>query len=1786
MKRSPRFLSAALAVVLASSLFGIPAYAVDADADDATPAPQESQEPAADPAASEVPSDTPAVVENNTQPPNADQPKDEASSDPVGSIRLALIEGRTAIVDSTTGISAEYTVSLDGADGFHRTATGNPSTANLQSIVRFDGLADGTYELAVSAPGFLTYRQQVEIKADAVSLELRTGDFKVNEEAAHPGLMVSGDVTGDGVVGVDDAKVVVDALESLDSPDGHDPACDLDGDGAVTLVDLEIAAANIGKAQVNATLTRTVSAAATTASATKGTVESTGDIADVVNGIAPVVLKSEAEAISTDHPVAVEFALASEKVAAPLVSGMTVDAPSDNTIEGGFVEFTYIGDDGVEYTDSAEISSSAVPVRFYRSRAASKATAEIVNGTIVINFSGQIAVKKVTLTITKTSGSSNLAEISKVEFLNNMEDRIPEPDLSTPTNLQAEPGSKKFTVSWSESTNVTGYELSLTAPGKDGADVTEVKRTTSTSLTITSFNGSKIKNGTEFHVKVRSTNGEWRSPWTDEITVTPITSSKPDAPEGLKLTGMYRGLSASWKNMEDTDFYNLFYREKTDGNDPYTKIGNITSSSYQVTGLKDDVEYQVYVTGVNEIGESGPSLAAVARTANVNPAQLPAYRLVNTKDADGRYLDHIVSATYGRGSMVESPLDATSGIAKSALGLFDDNYASYLQVNDWDEGGYYPGSNKGVTVTFDEPQTLGMISFAEVQDGVPFGKVVVNYLDEAGAWKAADATVQMRAGANGRKYALAKLAEPVTTAKVRVATGRAWWAPNVVIAEMRFHAYDSLEADIMALYADDLHLELKSDVTTATVDALQQRLDTPDAASGEFHPYRTALQTELDAARKLLATEGLEGTVRVHNGISAARDSARNLGIGGLNAWQPLGAVAAAGDEIVVYAGAAGKATGSSAPLRLVLSQQHAEGGATKVLTTLKTGRNEITVPQLSTLDFEKGGQLYVEYTGASDTEQWGVRVSGATAVPSLDLYQVTDAAERLARTTAYVEALEVSVPALGALHDAKHRDSGNNAVKYTYDAQNCVLNATDILLDQMMYSVPAQQILAGSGEGSTVERAQRLLASLDAMDQMMELFYQRKGLASSFAEGTSAAVITANSLPSQHLNIRYTRMGAGAFMYAAGNHIGIEWGSVPGLTKGKPVVVDEGGALVSGNLFGWGIAHEIGHNINQSQYAYAEVTNNYFAQLTRTIETYGSEGAPYGVTRFKYSDVYERVTSGDQGRSGSVFTQLAMYWQLALAYDESEVYQLFDTYQEAFENNFFARVDSYARRTDTAPAPGGKKLVLDGGESQNIMRLASAAAERDLTEFFTRWGMVPDATTAAYMGQFPAEERTVYYVNDDARGYARTHEDTGAVAEKDVVEASAVANGSEVVLTLGADASAGDSVLGYEIARITYANGQQQRQVVGFSTEATYTDNASSLGNRTVAYEVTAVDKFLNRSAAKTLDPVKLSGNGLQDKTGWTVSTNMVSQQDVVPPTTDDDPDAPEPQPASALAVDGKADTVFTGVSAKEDPSLTIDMGKSTQVTSVRYTLEGADTAAALGAYRIETSLDGEAYTAIKEGRLELGDDGAATLYFDNGDDPWICTYDARYLRITGVGQAGKTLAVGEIDVFGPSGDNVDFLATEAGEAIGILKSDFVYQPAMEGQAARSIPKGSVVFVGDYKGNPAYNVVMLYDAQGNVVGGTDEDGNVVANQIILAPNPGDALLGETSEGRWVYWIEPTMLKEIQLPTQVRAELYRVDNALTNEGQRLTSDSLYASLPETLPEIELTGDVASGAKND
>ena len=58
-------------------------------------------------------------------------------------------------------------------------------------------------------------------------------------------------------------------------------------------------------------------------------------------------------------------------------------------------------------------------------------------------------------------------------------------------------------------------------------------------------------------------------------------------------------------------------------------------------------------------------------------------------------------------------------------------------------------------------------------------------------------------------------------------------------------------------------------------------------------------------------------------------------------------------------------------------------------------------------------------------------------------------------------------------------------------------------------------------------------------------------------------------------------------------DHIGIEWDSVSGLSSCGSLTADADGRYISGNYFGWGIAHEIGHNINQGSYAFPEAYIN-----------------------------------------------------------------------------------------------------------------------------------------------------------------------------------------------------------------------------------------------------------------------------------------------------------------------------------------------------------------------------------------------------------------------------------------------------------------------------------------------------------------------------------------------------------------------------------------------------------------
>ena len=253
----------------------------------------------------------------------------------------------------------------------------------------------------------------------------------------------------------------------------------------------------------------------------------------------------------------------------------------------------------------------------------------------------------------------------------------------------------------------------------------------------------------------------------------------------------------------------------------------------------------------------------------------------------------------------------------------------------------------------------------------------------------------------------------------------------------------------------------------------------------------------------------------------------------------------------------------------------------------------------------------------------------------------------------------------------------------------------------------------------------------------------------------------------------------------------------------------------------------------------------------------------------------------------------------------------------------------------------------------------------------------------------------------------------------------------------------------------------------------------------------------------------------------------------------------------------------------------ITVDMCKTEQVTALKYLGQ------ALSDVTVEVSADGTDWTVVKENYAGLTGSKEQIIWFDSVKedkrDSWIGTYDARYVRLT-ISQAGN-ISIKEIDICGPSGDDLEFVTTDSSQpAIGVLSEDYLY-----GDGAQDvIPKGSLIFTGTYKGNPAYNVVVLYDTEGGVIG--VKDGNVQAGQVIFADVPAQGNLGETSDGTWVYYVEPGQWDEDTLKQMegVRGELYRVDDALTLEGERIVSDTQVIRIPDTLPDITFTG----GAKRN
>ncbi len=1668
------------------------------------------------------------------------------------------VQGKVNVTVSGNNEQAVQTQELDFADADAKTA-------------RFN-LSPGNYTVQIQTAKFAVYSQSVEMEeGHSKKIRVCTAETSLEGKSAR-GWLRPGDVNGDGAITKEDVQAVLDAVRN--NPTGTES--DVNGDDKTDIADLQCVVQSMNdnakmsavEDQVIVRFTDLQAAEGTTAVGMEDFLNHTGSL-----GLVPA---DSEKAIAADNPVVLDYTLAGEKedtALIPKMQGMTICAPAEaepgeaipSAITDGEVSVVYEDENGQEQTMSVPLAAeNQAAVASYRmARAAAASIQTEPDGSMVLDFGTQIAVKRVLIRITGTKKTEPLVNIAKVEFVNDMEKRVPPPQLDIPTITDLVPGDKMITVSWTPQNNVTGYEVCVSGPVKGGTNETQTVRVSNPQHIITSILDKNLIYNGKYTIKVRSVNGGWNSQWSEEKVAVVKAQSLPAAPDNVKATGGYCSITVSWKDMEDSDGYMVYYKKAEEADTAFRPVvegftetpqgtGMITENKYVLMSLESGVEYDVYVKGWNEIGWGPASLHHRAAAKGVAP-KLPGYKLINTSNGPGKKTNHIAAAVYGGhgGAHMESSALDTEG--KTAWGLVDDDYTSYWTKTDWDDGISYPGNDKGVTITLDQNYQLSYITYAAANQQAAISLVRVGYwtAEDPNTEKNVAARLVARTDENDNPYYIVKLDQTITANKIHLSFGTGYQRINMMVGEIHFHEYDSLEEDIMALYTDEMHITLRSDVTAATLDELENRLNTVDPVSGEKHMLYEELALEIKNARDIL-TANLDPAYEVENQITAQKD--RHLGFSGLNSWQPVGKTARAGEKLLVYVGHNSKKWGEAANLQIVFTQNHSEAGGFSRVQNLKVGRNEVTVPTISTGTVERGGQVYVSYTGNSADDKYAVRINGGGDIPVLSVYGKTGE-ERTAAIRAYVTELEEYVKNLEAEHEAQHTGKAN--VDYAYDQTNCILNTTDIMMREMMHSVPATQVWAGIKNAE--DKTAKLDNALKAMEQAMKLFYQHKGLSDD--AGTDRGN---NAWPSQHLNIRYMRMFAGAFMYASGNHIGIEWGSTPVVSSPNDI---------SG--FGWGIGHEIGHDINQGTYAVAEVTNNYFAQLLT------------GKTRYTQDNVYKKVTSGSIGRASNVFTQLAMYWQLHLAFDNNKDDQhIYDNYEDQFNNLFFARVDTYSRNPGKAPKAG---LTLNGGADQNLMRLACAAADKNLLPFFERWGMVPNEETIAYADKYgEADTKAIYYINNEARDYRVDHPETDAnsVKNKNAVTASVAANSNQVELNISTSQNK-ELILGYEISRSMTSNGQKETEVVGFvpidTAESTvYTDTVTTINNRVMEYEVRAVDQYMNYSNPADAGSVKIQTDGALDKTEWTVETNMVSQDDKEIESTEEDPDGGfDTNPGNVSvkkehSIDRVLDNSITPAGTYTGTSggtavITLDMRKTQQVTSLKY--QGSP----LQKVTVEVSADGNTWTKVKENDASLAEttEEAQMLWFNSvkeeARENWIGTYDARYVRLT-ISQTGE-IVIREIDVCGPSGDNLEFMESAGGEkAIGILSEDYQYGDKPEDV----IKKGSLIFTGTYRGNWAYNVVVLYDTEGNVIGA--KDGNVEAGQVIFAELPEKGNEGETTEGTWVYYVEPGQWDADTLKgMKVRGELFRVDDAVTLEGERIVSDTQVITVPDTLPSITVAG---------
>ncbi len=1528
------------------------------------------------------------------------------------------------------------------------------------------GIKTGNYTVSYHGDGYRPFYVSVTLDdySKRVSLSNTAGMFE------------AGEVNDDNTVNDIDKEIILKHFES------EEKKYDLNRDGVVDVADLNYITAIINGEKESASIVDTSYIIDTNNVKFTGT-----DVSQNDDGSLSFAAMNEGE-ITEENPASLDI----EMDSSVLMSEIRLEVGEENVPE--------------EMDISVELEDGTILDDIHKSNEIKNDTHNFTDksspNTIVIDLGKQVAVKRVTIKVTKSS-NKNLAEIAKVDFLNNVYEEVPKPNIEKPTNVNVIPASEKMTVTFDNMSNVTGYEILLQEVNNDNIMSNTIYQTTYNTFTI-----EELDNYQEYYVSVQSVNGDWRSEPSDIVSVTLVPNRKPPKVDMVVLTPVYAGFNIGWKSMKDTLSYNLYYKEESESE--YTVVKDIKASSYELRNLKVKATYQVYITGNNDLGESESYTIVSGETKNADPTIYPKYKLINTSNGYHMLTSHIKDVVYKDGEMVNG----------DKFSIVDDDHLSYWYKNLWDAGGGYYKEGTPIIVLDQEYKLKDFVVTVPDNYNHALYQAKVFYYDgdkmNGSTAKTMAANIVRKTDSNGRIYFFIKCLEPITTSRVQIALST-YSGGNVQMSEVKIYEYDSLEEDVAKLFKDDLRVELNSNVNIKTIEDLEKRANTIDENSNEYHYERDTILKDLEYAKQILNDTNVNDVIEISPKISNQND--KHLGFAmSISDYQPLGIAARAGEELVIYVGS----TGNVMP-ELVFTQYYAEANKWNQTYSvpLHKGQNIVTVPTIGANSSERGGSVYVRYPKATGSETIKIRVSGGEKIPYLNLYNVTDESTRKSLIEKYITELKSYVNSLEGIYSSEG---------LTFNKKFSVLNSTEIATDEGLFSIPATATYEAISKDSSELNTQvnMINESTLAFDEMVNMFYRHKGLSHDTNVSTDKA-------PTSRINIRYMKMFDGAFMYAGGLHIGIEYESTKGLLGGKKYESED-----FNGYFGWGISHEIGHQINQGKLATAEVTNNVYALLAQTAND--KSESRLEVNNF-YPKIYEKVTSGTTGKATNVFVSLGMYWQLHLAYDDNLTF--------TDRDSIYSRINKLSRSNN-----------LSGTKDELLIMYASDAAGENLIPFFEKWGYVITQNVRDYINSKDYKDKyskAIWYLNDEAR--RKRINNVSAIDSDTLVTASfgqVDTQNKRITLNFSVNKD-DDKILGYEIIR----NGE----VIMFTTENTFTDIVGALNNQAVTYKVVAYDYLLNKTKEFVLDEVKVSHDGSIVKDNFDIESNYKGESDNVDTEKED---FNYEDLSVKYLIDGDESLGFNG-SVKIDekdsnlPYIIIDLNSKLALSGIKYkalVTDGVLDSFTITDYQVYVSTDREKWILAKEGTfdLNLSNDYTNIVYFDKegttGGNQLYTYNDISYVKIVSKNNSG--ISGSEIDLIAPPGDDVSL--DESG--YGILESDYYYN--VDGEETPSkIEKGSVVFTGKYRGNPAFNVVILVDADTGEILFEEAEG------LLFAELTSEGTVYDVHDGYWVFAMSQEEYKSL-IGKNVRAELYRVDDPLSLDGQRLTSTSLSI---KNLPEI-------------